>query len=331
MDIYSQIKKIVSLSLEKKKSTYLRGDIFQRSISTKNGQLGTVNTKILTLRRLLKRKNIFEQNNYSSRMKSTGSLKIGRVVVSATVILLIFVCGGRDYALKKLQEIEYFKVTELSITGGSVLSEKELRVMAGIIAHQTSLLGMDTEKIEAKMQADPWIANAMVQRNWPSGVDIEVEENIPLALLLTKTTKGTELHYIDKKGHTFILLAPGGNIDYPVVTGLSEIEDELLRGAALKEVLIFLNKARRNDPHLPIQSLSEVHVTKEGGLVVYLVDYPFPIFFGNGNTKQKYGRLVEVLKALYKKEKGKDLISAVEYIQMDYLQDKVLVAQDGQG
>jgi len=109
------------------------------------------------------------------------------------------------------------------------------------------------------------------------------------------------------------------------------LDDKVMKSAALKEVLIFLNKAKRNDPHLPVQSLSEVHVTKEGDLVVYLVEYPFPIFFGNGNTKRKYGRLVEVLKALYKKEKGKDLISEVEYIQMDYLQDKVLVAQSGQG
>ena len=63
--------------------------------------------------------------------------------------------------------------------------------------------------------------------------------------------------------------------------------------------------------------------------MVYLVDYPFPIFFGSGNTKQKYARLVQVLKALYKKEKGEDLISEIEYIQMDYLQNKVLVAQTG--
>jgi hypothetical protein len=37
--------------------------------------------------------------------------------------------------------------------------------------------------------------------------------------------------------------------------------------------------------------------------------------------------LVQVLKALYKKQKGKESISQVEYIQMDYLDDKVLVAQ----
>ena len=61
-------------------------------------------------------------------------------------------------------------------------------------------------------------------------------------------------------------------------------------------------------------------------MVVYLVEYPFPIFFGTSNTSKKYYRLVQVLKTLYK-QKGKGSISQIEYIQMDYLQDKVLVAQ----
>jgi len=268
---------------------------------------------------------------YSSQPKTKTSSKVGRYVVMATVLLSFFVFGGADLILKRFQGIEYFKVTDIAISGESVLSKTEVRTITGIIAHQTSLLGLKTVELEDKLRSNSWVSSAEVRRNWPSGIEIDIIENRPLALLHINTAKGTELKYIDKKGRAFLSLIPGGKVDYPIVTGLSELDDKVMKSAALKEVLIFLNKAKRNDPHLPVQSLSEVHVTKEGDLVVYLVEYPFPIFFGNGNTKRKYGRLVEVLKALYKKEKGKDLISEVEYIQMDYLQDKVLVAQSGQG
>ena len=331
MHIYAQIKKILTLSFENKKSLYLNGDISLHGVAVKNGQLGTKKSRVSVVKQLFRRKNRPDINVYSPRVQTSGGRKIGRFVLLATVLGILFVSGGSDMLYTRLQGIEYFKVTELTITGEAVLSEKELRSTAGIIAHQTSLLGMNTVEIEKKLLTNPWISTAKVRRSWPSGVKIEVTENIPLALMQRKTAKGTELYYIDKRGHSFLSLNPGGKVDFPIVTGLSEIDDQAVYDAALAEVLLFLNKARRNDPHLPVQSLSEVHVTKEGGLVVYLVEYPFPIFFGNGNTKQKYGRLVEVLKALYKKEKGKVLISEVEYIQMDYLQDKVLVAQSGQG
>lgn len=38
-----------------------------------------------------------------------------------------------------------------------------------------------------------------------------------------------------------------------------------------------------------------------------------------------------VLKALYKNQSGKGTISQIEYIQMDYLADKVLVARTESG
>jgi len=170
-----------------------------------------------------------------------------------------------------------------------------------------------------------------VKRNWPSTVEIEIRENVPVALLHTMSAERDQLYYIDKKGTSFMPVSVGANLDFPVITGLAEITDPSLKKKALTEVLLFLQKVRRNDPHLPVQSVSEVHVDSHGELVVYLVEYPFPIFFGNGNTKQKYLKLIRVLRALYKKERGEEIISSVEYIRMDYFNGKVLVAQSGSG
>ena len=331
MNMYARIKQIFAATPGNKRSKYQAGDISLRNIPSKSREYGAPKSRRSNLRRFIKRNAPAEKNVYSSRDETKSYKNLIRPVVFASVVMVFVIFGGTERIEKRLHRIEYFKVAEISISGESVLSREELRSTAGVIAHQTSLIGLDTKEVEKKLLANSWVAQAKVRRSWPSRIVIEVVENIPLAILHQKTKEGTEFFYIDKRGRSFLSVKPGSKVDFPVITGLSDIEKQETHDAALKEVLIFLNKARRNDPHLPVQSLSEIHVTKEGELVVYLVEYPFPIFFGNGNTKRKYGRLVEVLKALYKKEKGKDLISEVKYIQMDYLQDKVLVAQSGQG
>jgi cell division protein FtsQ len=177
----------------------------------------------------------------------------------------------------------------------------------------------------------PWVARATVKRSWPAKILIAIEENAPIALLHLPSAEGMQLQYLDANGIAFSSVNPGADIDFPVVTGLTEITDPQLKEKVLAEILTFLRKVQGNDPHLPAHSVSELHATKSGELVVYLVEYPFPIFFGNGNTKVKYSRLIQVLRTLYKKQNGKELLSQIEYIQMDYLNDKVLVVESGSG
>ena len=72
---------------------------------------------------------------------------------------------------------------------------------------------------------------------------------------------------------------------------------------------------------LPIQAVSEVHIDPREGLVIYLVDRPFPVYLGKDRLQTKYFRLVKVLEQLYAKKQ----VDAVKEIRMDYSNDKVLV------
>jgi len=252
----------------------------------------------------------------------------------ATVIfsLLIFiVIGGGQILLNNFESLPLFQVADIVFVGAGEISKEKLREASKIILHQTSLIGLDCAQVEAGLRTIPWVGKAVVKKNWPSTVEITIVENVPLALLHNKNASGTQLHYIDRKGVPFLQVPPGADIDFPVITGLMEINDQVVRAKALDETLIFLKKVNGNNPNLPAQSISEIHLTQNGEMVVYLVEYPFPIFFGNSNTSKKYSRLVQVLKTLYKKQNGKGSISQVEYIQMDYLNDKVLVAQSESG
>ena len=93
--------------------------------------------------------------------------------------------------------------------------------------------------------------------------------------------------------------------------------------STLHEALLFLKYASRGDALLPKQNVSEVHVTDEGNIIVFLVDRPFPIYLGKGNIRTKYYRLAKVLHKLYKRH----LFAETTYIRMDYAVNKVLVGK----
>lgn len=316
----------------KKKSGYRRGVVRPHQFSASIGSFGMQRNRVARIKHWLSnRENQSHQGYRSATNRSKIRSKIGWMIFCSCILCLFVGLDGFTRIQSKLLSINLFQIDSIRITGNIIVSNEKIREASGIIIHQTSMLGIRTSVLEEKLAAVPWIARAVVGRNWPSGIEIEIKENIPLALLDKGASSEPQLYYIDKYGVSFLPVSPGGKVDLPVITGLPAIEDPFVKQKGLAEALKFLQKVRRNDPHLPAHSVSEVHVNSEGKLVVYLVEYPFPIFFGSGETNLKYMRLVQVLKALYKKEKGENLISKIEYIQMDYLQDKVLVAQTGSG
>ncbi|KJR97294.1 MAG: hypothetical protein VR65_25585 [Desulfobulbaceae bacterium BRH_c16a] len=330
----SILKKLVELLPRKKKTgnAYLKKDIRIHAGPDTQGKQQGRRRRLERLKQRLLAKKQQPETGYS---KPAGSkkmtLRLAGPLFLAAIVLLIWGFDGREKLEKGLQSIAFFKVGKVEFSGCSMVPEDRLLEASGLILRQTSLFGLDASQVEAKLGDVPWVERAVVKRDWPSTVEIAIEENTPVAILNTPQSGEAQLQYIDEKGMQILPVLPGADVDFPIITGLMEITDEQQREKSLAEVLIFLRKVASNDPHLPVQSVSEVHINQVGEIVVYMVEYPFPIFFGNGNTRQNYSRLIQVLRALYKKPNGKELLSQIEYIQMDYLNDKVLVAQSGSG
>lgn len=253
------------------------------------------------------------------------------VAVVALVLVLFFSFDGEKRVGLLFGDLSLFKVRNVQFVGCESTSGDRLRLLTGINLYQTSLLGLDTDSVAARIEQDPWISKAVVKTNWPSEIIIEVVEHRPVAMINKSTTSAPRLYYIDRNGIDFLEVGPGQDVDYPVITGLDRFAVENERKAIFSDIYTFLRLAGRNNPNLPAQSVSEIHVNEEGEMVVYLVDHTFPIFFGKGNIAEKYARLVKVLDVLYREKREGMLISGVAYIRMDYLNDKVLVAQSESG
>ena len=109
---------------------------------------------------------------------------------------------------------------------------------------------------------------------------------------------------------------------------LTKTEMRSLQGGtipeSLKETLALLKLADKNKSILFEQSISEIHISQKGELILYLLDRPFPIYLGtDGKISTRYYRLVKVLKDLYRTRE----FSKVSYIRLDYQKDTILVGK----
>ena len=258
-----------------------------------------------------------------------------------------FVFALQNPFVNMVSDLNFFKIREITITGCRITTPALIRDLAGI-RYQASLVKINPAHVEAILRAHPWVSEVEVKRDWPDALVVSVKEHVTEALILQEVSGSRKFYYLDKAGVVFASVEPGQDMDFPVITGLDVKGDKsqnLSQGAGkkeeisgagalqemLREPLAFLKLVKQNNPNLPIQNLSEIHVDRDAGMTLYLVDYPFPVYFGKGEVRTKYSRLKRVLEVLYKEtDKGKT-IADVAYIRMDYLENKVLVAHSGSG
>jgi cell division protein FtsQ len=249
-----------------------------------------------------------------------------KVSLGVLALVLLSCCGWLSYSL--LARSDFFLAAELIVRGNSMATKQQI-LEAGGLDRRVNLLGLDTGKTASLIREHPWVDQVTVKRNWPSTLEVMVREHKPLALVNLEGDDAGKLYYMDRKGILFAPHAPAMDLDYPVLTGESlapflhgmEFKEESLAGLAVE----FLNLAAQGNQILPLQAVSEVHISREAGLIVYLVDHPFPIHMGSEEMKTRFYRLVQVLGHLYRQDKVKD----IREIRMDYAENKILVANTG--
>lgn len=80
---------------------------------------------------------------------------------------------------------------QVIIEGNQLLSKQVIKSFLPL-SYPQSLLRIQPEVIAHSLESQPTIADAIVTRQlFPPGITVQVKERIPVALALTKTTKGT--------------------------------------------------------------------------------------------------------------------------------------------
>lgn len=243
-------------------------------------------------------------------------------------MLMLLGIGGLIFrlVLSMLVNSDVFRLTDIKVIGNSKVETSRI-VMKGGLEQGKSLLAMDVGHAEREISSLPWIDRVTVVKKWPSAVEVKIREQQPLALVNVDTGNGNELFYLNTKGKLVVPLEAGEDFDFPVITGAEKSSfaesGGIADGDQVEPAFRLLKLAARGNAILPIQAISEVHIDGERGVIVYLVDQPFPIYFGRDKMYTKYYRLVKILERLYRKKR----MEGITAIRMDYTESKVLVAR----
>ncbi len=255
--------------------------------------------------------------------RSYKRLKVlGTIVLFSVVLLFGFAGIIKDQLLK----LDFFLLKNIRVTGCLKTTTDSIREHSGL-KYNTRLFGIDLSNLEKQLESHSWVEEARVKRHLPDTLRIIIKEYTPKAILQVGEKK--ELFYIDKQGTPFVEIARGENMDFPVITGIEKINQSQDSKKKLTDIMGFLQKTDKDDPNLNSHAVSQLHVDSDEGTVLFLVDFPFPIFLGKDDIQNRYNRLKKVVGFLYKeREKGMKLHS-IAYIRLNYLDNKVLIAHTG--
>jgi len=237
------------------------------------------------------------------------SLRIAVFVGSSALVI-----SGATLAARMTSELGYFHIDTLRVEGEKRVSREEILALSDI-QPGTSIFDLDLEMIGTKIEGDPWVATAEVERSFPREVVIRVRERIPRAVINLGY-----LYYVDAEGEIFKVLDAEDSLDYPVVTGiersflLDEPEAARKRLASAVEVLDQLEKRKRFN----LDDVSELHYDPVQGLILYTYVGGVPIRIGHDNYGEKLDRLERIYQELAPR------LMVLKYIDLNVV-DRVIV------
>ncbi|HSO20493.1 MAG TPA: FtsQ-type POTRA domain-containing protein, partial [Desulfosarcina sp.] len=161
------------------------------------------------------RKNRFKKNRQDDRLRLRRRIgAIGRAFGFVTALLAasaVFILA-HDY----FTQSGHFQARRIEVTGNRRLTHQQV-LDIGRIGLQTNILSVNLAVTRKRLLADPWIAEATVSRQIPSGLHLQILEETPLAVL--DMGSGEEL-LINVAGRVFERRASSEASEWPCVRGL---------------------------------------------------------------------------------------------------------------
>jgi cell division protein FtsQ len=226
------------------------------------------------------------------------------------------VCGAL-LAARMLMDWGYFKIETVRVEDNRRISADEVVALSNIQLG-SNIFDLDLERIGRKIEEDPWIATAQVERLFPRDVVIRVTERIPRAVLSLDY-----LYYVDAGGTIFKLLDAEDGLNFPVITGL---DVDLLQKhpdqarQLLREAMLLIDElAGRRQFNLA--DVSEVHIDPGEGFQLLTLRGGVPIRLGEGDYAGKLDRLEQIFQGLQPQ------LAALKYIDLN-VADRVIVRVD---
>ena len=242
------------------------------------------------------RKNYYKNSDAGKRNKMLKrfvfSLKLMVVGTALVFVSLLFV-----FSYDFLTQCDYFKAKGLIVIGTHRLSQNEVLQQANI-SSGVNIFSVNLSKVRRRLLAHSWIEDAEVRRELPSGINIRIKEQKPLAVL----DLGRKF-IINTHGEIFKEMDEADHYNLPMISGL-EFSDINVKGESrsipFDAVMNILGLGQKPESILPYSLIKKIHVDREMGLTIYAFDHIREIKIGYNNYPDKYAMLKDVLYYLEK-------------------------------
>jgi cell division protein FtsQ len=242
------------------------------------------------------RKNQFKKNRQINRTRLRNRAVLvarwflGALALAATSAAFIFVY---DY----FTQTRHFQVRQIVVTGMQRLSRLKVMEIAGV-GRQTNILSVNLATTRKRLLADPWVADATVSRQIPSGLRLHIREEVPLALLDMGDGEG---FLINPAGKVFKRWDGSDSDGLPRVQG-QDHADLPVSGTPASEAFgavmtLFRLAGEKNSP-LPLSGIRRIQVDREIGATVYTGENNRAVKLGFGHYREKCQALGQLMSRL---------------------------------
>jgi len=220
--------------------------------------------------------NTAEKSGSPESAKEPPSLwrKIGAV---ALLVLVLFLAVAANTWKGHLH------VKHVEVEGNSIVQEGVLRQLSGVKVG-SPLFEVDLNKARTLLLGNPFIRDATVQREAPGRVVLSVVERVPVVAAV-----GSRMLFLDDEGYVMPAIPSGKIFDVPVLSG-TMLPKELQSGKRIESE----NVRNALDLAKQVQMLggvnpriSEVHITREGEIILFTAEGGIPVLVGKENYQRK--------------------------------------------
>jgi cell division protein FtsQ len=189
-------------------------------------------------------------------------------------------------------------VARIQVNGCKHLQPESVIQQAGIHPGD-NILCLDLAEISRRVSSHPWVASAVIIRDIPDAIRIEIVEREPFALV-----RGRAFYLVDPQGRAFVQAFPAEYPGLPIISGM----DAASVGPGWEvpqEAMTLLSALYRDcQDYLPWRLISEIQYVPAMGLKLYTLRGGIAITLGTGDYAARMARLGRVLRHL--EERGLD-------------------------
>ena len=265
-----------------------------------------------------KRKNRFKKKRPANRGELRRRIGSGLRLL-AGLLLLAATSAAFILAHDCFTQADQFTARQIEVTGIRRLSREHVLDIAGI-GRDTNILAVNLATTRKRLLAEPWIAEATVSRKIPSGLELHITEEQPLAFL---EMEGGHGFLINAEGRAFKRQEPASAGDLPRVRGLSHADLPVAgqpETEAFEAVMRLLTLAKKSGGPLSLTSIRRIQVDREIGVSVAVGEADRAIKLGFG----QYRRKCDILKKLLAKMEKDSLLNTFRVIDLFDL-DRIVV------